>query len=173
MIPDTELAASACIALEPSGRIAVDGALRSVSHPEVYVAGDAAAAGPPRAGTLRMACATALPTGSHAASSIIYGFRGREPRPLDFRRLPQCVSLGRTTALVQFVRADDRPHDRFLKGGSAARTKERIVRSALRLLCRASRRPWSVPLTPGMSRAGGRAGAPLDGSFSPGALFIA
>ena len=47
------------------GRIAVGPALRSVSDPGIYAAGDAAASVSPAAGQLRMACATALPTGPH------------------------------------------------------------------------------------------------------------
>ncbi|MFF2846552.1 NAD(P)/FAD-dependent oxidoreductase [Streptomyces sp. NPDC058001] len=151
MVPNTELAAEAHFTLDATGRIEVDGALRSVSHPEVYVAGDAAAARSSKAGTLRMACATALPTGSHVASSLISEFRGRDPRPLSFRFLIQCVSLGRHDGLVQFVRADDSPHDRFLTGRPAARVKEQVLRSTILVLRQASRRPWVVPLTPGLS----------------------
>ncbi|MFD7614862.1 NAD(P)/FAD-dependent oxidoreductase [Streptomyces sp. NPDC059828] len=151
LAPNSELAAAAGLSLDPSGRIAVDAVLRSVSHPEVYVAGDAAAAHSPKAGALRMACATAIPTGSHVATSLIAEFRGRQPRPLDFGFLVQCVSLGRHDGLVQFVRPDDSPRDRFLKGALAARVKERVVRSTVGTLRLAARRPWAVPLIPGMS----------------------
>ncbi|WP_351231821.1 FAD-dependent oxidoreductase [Streptomyces sp. NPDC002133] len=134
MMPNAELAEAAGLVLDVSGRIAVDGALRSVSHPEVYVAGDAAAARSPRAGALRMACATALPTGAHAASSIISESRGREPRPLNFRYAIQCVSLGRHDGLIQFAGPDDSPHNRLLTGRQAALTKEQVVRSTVRYL---------------------------------------
>ncbi|MGW1885839.1 hypothetical protein [Streptomyces sp. NPDC001970] len=134
MIPHAELAEAAGFVLDASGRIAVDGALRSVSHPEMYVAGDTAAARSPRAGALRMACATALPTGAHAASSIISESRGREPRPLNFRCAVQCVSLGRHDGLIQFVGPDDSPHKRLLTGRPAALTKEQVVRSTVRYL---------------------------------------
>ncbi|MFD5428050.1 NAD(P)/FAD-dependent oxidoreductase [Streptomyces sp. NPDC127084] len=151
MTPNSELAAAAGLAIDPSGRIAVDAVLRSVSHPEVYVAGDAAAAHSPKAGALRMACATAIPTGSHVATSLIAEFRGSRPRPLDFGFVVQCVSLGRHDGLVQFVRPDDSPRDRFLKGAAAARVKERVVRATVGTLRLAARRPWAVPLIPGMS----------------------
>ncbi|MEV4921034.1 FAD-dependent oxidoreductase [Streptomyces tirandamycinicus] len=151
MVPNTELAAAAGLPLDPSGRVRVDGALRSTAFPEVYVAGDAAAASSARAGALRMACATAMPMGSHAAASIISEFRGREPRTFDYGFLTQCVSLGRREGLVQFVRADDSPRDRFLTGRPAARVKEQVVRSTVGLLRIAARRPWVIPLTPGMS----------------------
>ncbi|UUN28429.1 NAD(P)/FAD-dependent oxidoreductase [Streptomyces sp. FIT100] len=140
MTPNSELAADAGLALDPSGRIAVDDALRSASHPEIYVAGDAAAAGSRKAGTLRMACATAIPTGAHAAASAIAESRGREPRPLDFRFFAQCVSLGRHDGLIQPVHADDTPHPRVLTGRPAALTKEQVVRSTVRFLSVVGRR---------------------------------
>ncbi|MEU5973121.1 FAD-dependent oxidoreductase [Streptomyces sp. NPDC047315] len=142
MVPNVALAATAGLEIAPaSGRVAVDAALRSVSHPEILAVGDTAAAHSPRAGALRMGCATALPTGNHAASVIIAEQRGREPQPLKFRYLLQCVSLGRRDALVQSVRPDDSPRDRILTGRVAAGVKEQIVRSTVHTLHLARRRP--------------------------------
>ncbi|MFE3216806.1 NAD(P)/FAD-dependent oxidoreductase [Streptomyces antimycoticus] len=151
MTANAALAEAAGITLDPSGGISVDGALRSVSHPEIYAVGDAAAMATPAAGHLRMACATALPAGSHAASSILAETRGRQPEPLRFRFVVQCVSLGRRDGLIQLVRADDSPRERVLRGGLAARAKERVVRSTVSMLRLAARRPGAVPLIPGMS----------------------
>ncbi|MGR3932134.1 NAD(P)/FAD-dependent oxidoreductase [Streptomyces sp. BRA346] len=97
MTANTQLAEDAGLALDPAGRILVDADLRSVSRPGIYPVGDAAAITSPLAGPLRMACATALPTASHAASAIIAEARGRQPKPLAFRYVLQCVSLGRGT----------------------------------------------------------------------------
>ncbi|WP_267244232.1 NAD(P)/FAD-dependent oxidoreductase [Streptomyces sp. PR69] len=152
MVPNTALAAAAGLALDPegSGRIAVDASLRSLTHPEVYAAGDAAASHAPAPGALRMACATALPTGSHVASSILAEARGRTPKPLSFGFTAQCVSLGRHDGLIQFVRPDDSPRDRVLTGRTAARAKEQVVRSTVRFLRLAARRPSAIPLIPGL-----------------------
>ncbi|CAM5315315.1 Dehydrogenase OS=Streptomyces antimycoticus OX=68175 GN=SANT12839_087010 PE=3 SV=1 [Streptomyces antimycoticus] len=46
MTANAALAEAAGITLDPSGGISVDGALRSVSHPEIYAVGDAAAMTP-------------------------------------------------------------------------------------------------------------------------------
>ncbi|KAK1184697.1 FAD-dependent oxidoreductase [Streptomyces sp. NBS 14/10] len=148
MTANTELAARAGLDLDTAGRIRVDAALRSTSHPEIYAAGDCAAASSPAAGTLRMACATALPTGSHAATSLTDEAHGREPRALRFRFLIQCVSLGRRDGLVQAVRADDTPRELVLTGRAAARVKEQVVRSPISLMHLAARRPGAVPLVP-------------------------
>ncbi|MFP3988714.1 FAD-dependent oxidoreductase [Streptomyces sp. E11-3] len=140
MVPNTELAARSGLALHPSnGRIEVDAFLRSASHPEVYVAGDAAAAHAPGAGALRMACATALPTGAQAAAALRASLDGTEPRPFRFGYQIQCVSLGRRNGLVQTVRSDDSPRELILKGRVAAYTKEQIVRYTVRLLQKAAR----------------------------------
>ncbi|MEU8827609.1 FAD-dependent oxidoreductase [Streptomyces sp. NPDC048636] len=149
MTANTGLAAAAGLALDPTGRIRVDGALRSVSYPRIYAAGDAAAVRTPAAGPLRMACATALPTGSYAASAILAEARGEQPRPLRFRYLVQCVSLGRHDGLIQAVHADDSPRDVVLRGGMAARVKEQVVRSTIRTLRLAARRPGAVAHLPG------------------------
>ncbi|WP_275560696.1 FAD-dependent oxidoreductase [Streptomyces sp. 5-6(2022)] len=150
MTANTALAEAAGITLDPGGRVRVDATLRSVSHPDIYAVGDAAAMATPGAGALRMACATALTSGSHAASSIIAETRGREPKPLRFRFMAQCVSLGRRDGLIQLVRADDSPRETVLCGGTAARTKEQVVRFTVGALRLAARRPGAVPLIPGI-----------------------
>ncbi|ARZ69313.1 FAD-dependent oxidoreductase [Streptomyces sp. HU2014] len=128
MRPVTDLAAGAGLALDASGRIAVDHALRSTTDPAVFVAGDAAAS------SLRMACATAMPTGAHAAAGVLADLRSRPARPLDFRFVVQCLSLGRTDGLIQPVHADDSPRPTALTGRTAARVKEQVVRSTVRVL---------------------------------------
>ncbi|MBB4741242.1 NADH dehydrogenase FAD-containing subunit [Actinoplanes octamycinicus] len=78
MTPATELAAEAGLALDEQGRIRVDAALRSVTRPEIVVAGDAGAG-------WRMACATAMPTGAHAADTLLREARGAAARPFRLR----------------------------------------------------------------------------------------
>ncbi|WP_454196244.1 NAD(P)/FAD-dependent oxidoreductase [Nocardia sp. Marseille-Q1738] len=124
------LAARSGLAVDSDGRVLTDATLRSVSHPDVYAAGDAAVVAGPGGRELRMACATALPTGKHAADAVVAKVRGAEPRPLRFRYVLQCLSLGRRDGLVQFVHADDAPGGMVLTGRTAAWVKERIVRGA-------------------------------------------
>lgn len=151
MTPRTSLAAAAGLTLDPrTSRIAVDSTLRAIGHPEIYAVGDAAAAHSGPAGPLRMGCATALPTGFHAASAIIAEGRGRRPGTLDFRYAVQCLSLGRTEGLIQFVNADDSPRDRILTGRAAVLVKEQVVRSTVRTLRLARRAPGLLPSLPGL-----------------------
>jgi hypothetical protein len=66
-----------------------------------------------------MACATGLP----AARAVRDDLGRRAPSPFQFRYVNQCISLGRRTALVQCVRADDSPVEFVLTGRIAAGTR--------------------------------------------------
>jgi NADH dehydrogenase FAD-containing subunit len=121
------------------------------SHPGVYVAGDAAAAHTRVSGPLRMACATALPLGLHAARSVVRDLGGLEPRPLAFSYVSQCMSLGRRDGLLQFVDKDDSPRDRILTGRVAALVKEQIVRTTVRTIAMTARHPRAARLIPGVN----------------------
>ncbi|MGY1977192.1 NAD(P)/FAD-dependent oxidoreductase [Nocardia gipuzkoensis] len=127
-VPD--LAARSGLAVDSDGRVLTDATLRSVSHPDIYAAGDAAVIGGPGGRDLRMACATALPTGKHAADAVVARMRGREPEEFEFRYVLHCLSLGRRDGVVQAVHADDAPARTVLTGRTAAWVKERIVRGA-------------------------------------------
>lgn len=127
-VPD--LAARSGLAVESGGRVVVDETLRSVSHPDVYAAGDSAAARHSDGSPLRMSCATGLPLGQYVGDVISARMRGQEPPERRFRYVLQCLSLGRADGLIQFVDAHDRPHERVLTGRLAARVKEMVVRGA-------------------------------------------
>lgn len=131
------LAKEAGLAVDDRKRVRVDATLRSESHPDIYVVGDAAAGHIPGTGELRMSCASGMPLGAHAADAIRARSAGREPKPLRFRYFVQCVSLGRRDGLIQAVQADDTPKERILRGRVAAWVKEAVCRFtvlSLRLL---------------------------------------
>lgn len=92
------------LARDASGRATVDAFLQSTSHPFVHVIGDAAASG------LRMACATAMPTGAYVADRLA----GHEDAPFRFAYVLRALALGPGRGLVQRVDAHDRP-----RGGGA------------------------------------------------------
>ncbi|MFD6109315.1 NAD(P)/FAD-dependent oxidoreductase [Streptomyces yangpuensis] len=149
------LAAEAGLRVDGRGRALVDTAMRSLSHPDVFVVGDAARVTVPGTGELRMACATAMPTGAHAAEAIDALADGREPEPLRFRYLAQCISLGRHDGVIQPVRTDDSAHRLVITGRPAARINEWINRYTLASLRAERRRPgtyrWAKPLRPARS----------------------
>ncbi|WP_280297915.1 NAD(P)/FAD-dependent oxidoreductase [Nocardia neocaledoniensis] len=127
-VPD--LARVAGLDVDEQGRVRTDDTLRSLSHPDIYAAGDAALVAGPGDRPLRMACATALPTGSYVARAIQARARGTEPKPMTFRYHLQCLSLGRHDAVIQLLNADDTPAQRVIRGRTGAWVKENIVRFA-------------------------------------------
>ncbi|OKI92012.1 pyridine nucleotide-disulfide oxidoreductase [Streptomyces sp. CB01249] len=122
------LAAAAGLETDERGRIVTDRALRSVSHPEVYAVGDAAAIRQGY-GVMHGTCQGGMPTGVHAALSIDRVLRGKEPKPFRFGYYHTPVSLGRGDAVVQFTRPDDSPRRICLVGAVAVRYKETVTAS--------------------------------------------
>lgn len=125
------LARDAGFTVDDRGRMVVDELLRSVSHPDVVAVGDAAAARLPDGQELRMACATGLPMAQQASRALAALRVGKPAKPLHYRYVNQCISLGRRDALIQFSRADDSPRERILTGRAAALYKEAIVRGTV------------------------------------------
>ncbi|RNG17954.1 NAD(P)/FAD-dependent oxidoreductase [Streptomyces botrytidirepellens] len=122
------LAAAAGLAVDERGRIVTDAALRSVSHPEVYAIGDAAAIRQGY-GVMHGTCQGGMPTGVHAALSIDRVLKGKQPKPFRFGYYHTPVSLGRGDAVVQFTRPDDSPRRICLTGRLAVRYKETVTAS--------------------------------------------
>ncbi|MGC9500394.1 NAD(P)/FAD-dependent oxidoreductase [Streptomyces sp. WG7] len=122
------LAAAAGLAVDERGRVVTDAALRSVSHPEVYAIGDAAAIRQGY-GVMHGTCQGGMPTGVHAALSIDRVLRGKQPKPFRFGYYHTPVSLGRGDAVVQFTRPDDSPRRICLTGRTAVRYKETVTAS--------------------------------------------
>lgn len=122
------LAAVAGLEVDAQGRVVVDAALRSLSHPSVYAVGDAAAVRQSY-GTMHGTCQGGMPTGAHAASSIARELAGEEAKPFRFGYLHMPVSLGRTDAVVQFTYPDDSPKRLHLTGKRAVWYKETVSAS--------------------------------------------
>ncbi|MFE5402200.1 NAD(P)/FAD-dependent oxidoreductase [Streptomyces sp. NPDC056580] len=113
-----------------TGRIVVDGTMRSVSHPDVYAVGDAALAMGPGGKPLRMSCASGGPSAWQAADAIVARLTGGELPDVPLRYFNQCVSLGRREGLIQYVTADDRSVRAALTGRFAAVYKELVCKGA-------------------------------------------
>ncbi|MFF6873122.1 FAD-dependent oxidoreductase [Streptomyces sp. NPDC012450] len=114
-----------------SGQIVVDAMMRSVSHPEVYVGGDAGRAMGDAGKPLRMSCATGTPMAWQAVDAIAAELTGLKLPKVPLRYFNQCISLGRRDGLIQFVTADDTSKERVLTGRTAAFYKELVCRAAV------------------------------------------
>lgn len=126
------LAREAGLEVDADGRVRVDAALRSTSHPHLLAVGDAAAALLDEA-PLRMSCAAAMPMGGHAGENLCRILRGGAPLPFQFGFSGRCVSLGRKDALLQFVNGDDSPREQVWTGRKARWVKEFLCRATYTL----------------------------------------
>jgi len=135
------------LAVDERGRVLTDPALRSVSHPEVYAVGDAAAVRQGY-GVMHGTCQSGMPTGVHAAVSIVRELDGKRPEPFRFGYYHTPVSLGRHDGVVQFTRPDDSPRRFHLTGRVAARYKETVTASPWPTFGRMRRMPASAAFWP-------------------------
>ncbi|MEV4086870.1 NAD(P)/FAD-dependent oxidoreductase [Nonomuraea fuscirosea] len=137
------------LTVDAQGRIVVDSALRSVSHPDVYAVGDAAAI-TQKFGVMHGTCQGGIPAGLHVAGSLAATLRGKDPAAFRFGYVHQPVSLGRRDAVVQFTHQDDSPRRWYLTGRAAIRYKETLCASAMptfKLLKRGLVPVWMFRLT--------------------------
>jgi NADH:ubiquinone reductase (H+-translocating) len=123
------IAAASGLAVEADGRITVDRMMRSVSHPRVYAAGDAANAVGDNGRSLPMSCASAGFTRMQATASIIGDLTGREVSKGALAYVGNCLSLGQKDAIFQRVDRDARSKSWSLRGRSAARLKAFVLRT--------------------------------------------
>jgi NADH:ubiquinone reductase (H+-translocating) len=122
------MAAAAGLDVDERGRIVTDESLRSVSHPNVYAVGDAAAIRQAY-GVMHGTCQSGIPTALHAAASIARELTGKRPKEFRFGYVHQPVSLGRHDAVIQFTHADDSPGWFYLAGPLAVAYKETVSSS--------------------------------------------
>ncbi|WP_410873154.1 NAD(P)/FAD-dependent oxidoreductase [Nocardia sp. A7] len=128
------IAAASGLAVEPNGQITVDRQMRSVSHPDVYAAGDSAFVIGDNGQPLPMSCASAGFTSMQATATIIGDRTGRKISTTSLSYVGNHISLGRKDGLVQAVDGDARSKSWALRGRTAARVKAAVLGA----------NPWSL-----------------------------
>jgi NADH dehydrogenase len=118
------LAQEAGVDVDHRGRILVDPTLRSISHPDVYGVGDAAAARNEDGQEVRMGCGPGGIAGVIGALAIADRLADRTPRPYRYHDQALHISLGRRDGIVQLGMDED---SRVLTGRLAAYIKERVA----------------------------------------------
>ncbi|MCC3761666.1 FAD-dependent oxidoreductase [Glycomyces sp. TRM65418] len=124
------IAAATTLETTANGQIVVDRSMASVSHPDVYAVGDAGYAIGDAGKPLRMSCASGIPMAWQAADAIAARLAGGKAKRTPLRYFNQCISLGRSEGLIQYVTADDQARSFSLRGRFAARYKELVCKGA-------------------------------------------
>ncbi|MET8796097.1 FAD-dependent oxidoreductase [Nocardia sp. NPDC004568] len=121
------IAAASGLEVVANGQIRVDRRMRSVSHPDVYVAGDSAFVIGDNGRPLPMSCASAGFTGAQATSAIIGDRTGRKVETTALTYVGNHIGLGRKDGIFQLVDGDARAKSGALCGRAAAGVKAGIV----------------------------------------------
>jgi NADH:ubiquinone reductase (H+-translocating) len=140
------LARRAGLRVNERGQILIDRAMRSLSHPEVYAAGDAATPAEEPGAPVRMAAYTAIAMGAHGADCLAAQLTGKAPTAFGLSYQAFGLSLGRRDGVAQFLDADhDTPRDRIITGKTAGATREFFVRLIVGVLKAQRLGPWTFP----------------------------
>ncbi|KOG22561.1 MULTISPECIES: NAD(P)/FAD-dependent oxidoreductase [Streptomyces] len=125
------IAAVSGLEVTESGRIVVDRTMRSVSHPNVYAAGDSAYAIGDNGRPLPMSCASAGYTGRQATDAIVGRLTGSKIANTKLEYPGNHISLGRQDGILQMVDHEGQAKPKYMGGRKAARIKAGIVRMSL------------------------------------------
>jgi NADH dehydrogenase len=118
------IAAASTLEVSDTGRVVVDGTMRSVSHPAVYAIGDAAIAEGAGGKPLRMSCASGTPMAWLAADALTARLTGRKVPETTIGYTVQCISLGRRDGIIQSVTPDDQVTTTVINGRTAATSRQ-------------------------------------------------
>lgn len=124
------IAAASGLEVAETGQIVVDRTMRSVSHPDVYAAGDCAYVIGENGRPLPMSCASAGLTNMQATAAIIARLTGAEIPTTGLKYYGNHISLGRRDAIFQMVDGDVRPKSWYVGGKAAARLKSGVLKGA-------------------------------------------
>ncbi|MGW2016498.1 NAD(P)/FAD-dependent oxidoreductase [Streptomyces sp. NPDC001927] len=125
------LAAASGLDVTEDGRIVVDRTMRSVSHPNVYAAGDSVHVIGDNGRPLPMSCASAGYTGRQAMLAIVGGLTGRKVGNVKLEYVANHISLGRSDGILQLVDGEARAKPTCVRGRKAARFKAAVLATSL------------------------------------------
>ena len=122
------LARESGLSTDALGRLRTGERSVSLDDERIVATGDAAA---PSDLPARMSCQAATQTGPQAADTVLALIAGKEPAPLAFAFVSQCLSLGRRDGLLQLTHLDDTARSTHLVGRPGAAIKELICSSII------------------------------------------
>ncbi|QNE26226.1 NAD(P)/FAD-dependent oxidoreductase [Streptomyces sp. INR7] len=125
------IAAAAGLEVTENGRIVVDRTMRSLSHPNVYAAGDSVFTVGENGRPLPMSCASAGYTGMQAMKAIVGRLTGSKIGHVKLDYPGNHISLGRQDGILQMVDHEARAKPKYMGGRKAARIKAGILKLSL------------------------------------------
>ncbi|MGR6318969.1 FAD-dependent oxidoreductase [Micromonospora soli] len=125
------IAAASGLEVTGNGQIVVDRTMRSVSHPNVYAAGDSVYAIGDNGRPLPMSCASAGYTGMQATAAIVGRLTGRKIASTKLEYPGNHISLGRRDGILQLVDDEGQAKPKYMGGRTAARIKAGILKMSL------------------------------------------
>lgn len=125
------IAAAGGLEVTEDGRIVVDRTMRSVSHPNVYAAGDSVHTIGENGRPLPMSCASAGFTGMQAMKAIVGNLTGSKAANVKLDYPGNHISLGRQDGILQMVDHEARAKPKYVGGRKAARIKAGILKMSL------------------------------------------
>ncbi|MEU9803303.1 FAD-dependent oxidoreductase [Streptomyces sp. NPDC051000] len=125
------IASAAGLEVTADGRILVDRTMRSLSHPNVYAAGDSVYAVGDNGRPLPMSCATAGYTGMQAMKAIVGRLTGSKIGHVKLDYRGNHISLGRHDGILQMVDHEAQAKPKYMGGRKAARIKAGILKMSL------------------------------------------
>lgn len=123
-----QLAREAEIAVNDLGQLLSDPYLRSISHPDIYAAGDSWFPVEEPGVAPRMSAFMAAITGAYAADALVAYVRGKTPKPLSFATYGQGIALGRKDAIGFSTYPDDKAKAPYFTGKLGVEVREFFVR---------------------------------------------
>ncbi|GAA1382615.1 NAD(P)/FAD-dependent oxidoreductase [Catellatospora chokoriensis] len=125
------IAAASGLEVTDNGQILVDRTMRSVSHPNVYAAGDSVYTVGDNGRPLPMSCASAGYTGQQAMKAIVGRLTGRKIANIKLDYVGNHISLGRRDGILQLVDDEGQAKPKYVGGRKAARIKAGILNMSL------------------------------------------
>ena len=127
------LARESGLTVNERGQILIDPFMRSVSHSNIYAAGDCANSVEELGAPLRMSAYTAVITGAHAADCLAAAVRSQQPKPLSFAYTGQGIALGHKHGIGFGKTPDDQPKKPYFTGRAGYEIREFFVRLLMNL----------------------------------------